>query len=456
MAGRLPVRRRLSRGWFLALNATLGLALLAAGCSGRIRTGSTVAISTTGPSVNIQAFRHHGNLAFVSGSTLWVLDGATGGLREVTGSHPTEPRFSPDGKWLAYLRTGPPDYGLAASAGQLWIAHANGSDPRAVRGLGQASDPAWSPTADVLGVIAGRDGGVALVSPSGSWHGLAGTSSAAHFVWSPDGRDVAFAGYYAHGALETASVAGGSPVLWQAEHNDPAYPESFNPTIPARWLPRGEGILYWVDQDDSASIAEDGLPLFLVTAPRGAPHLLGVTLVDSASIATSPTGKLAITQGTLRYQWTNKAVERCSTATASCSKVPVPPGTVSIDPAWSPDGSLLLYAEGPDNGQSDFAQAQLTRWYSKLRLWSIGASAPRPEALPGTQGAAVSEWSAGGQDLLYESGDGLWLSSRPSGRSTEIVRPLFPPDGWPQYYAQVDWTDQFDWFTGPQSSIPSR
>ena len=52
----------------------------------------------------------------------------------------SEARWSPDGKWVAYIR-----------AGQLWLADANGAGRRQLTKLhGGASGPVWSPTGDKL------------------------------------------------------------------------------------------------------------------------------------------------------------------------------------------------------------------------------------------------------------------------------------------------------------------
>ncbi|HWD25390.1 MAG TPA: hypothetical protein VG368_07975, partial [Acidimicrobiales bacterium] len=342
------------------------------------RSATTGTVDSSRPYVNIKAFGHAGKLAFISQHNLWVLDGSKGSLREVATSYAIEPEFSPDGKWLAYVTTGPPaPYGniLNPPPSQLWIARSDGTAPLAIRGQARASQLSWSPTSDQLAVLDGATPGISLVTPNGVSHVIPGTSHAANFVWSPDGKAVAFSGYYRFGALETISITGGSPVSWQAEHNNPAYPLSLNPTIPARWLPNDEGILYWIDPDDSASIEADGLPLYLVRSPMGAAHLLTKTLADATSIATSRTGALAIGGGGDRYLWTSKSVERCSTDTATCIKVPMPASDVSIDPSWSPDGSQLVYAEGPNNGQGSFGQAAIAGWYSKLSLRSIGRNA---------------------------------------------------------------------------------
>ena len=95
--------------------------------------GSGTLAETAGrPFVNVNAFRHQGELAFISRGTLWVLDGTAGSLRNVTATTvdsqstpvvPGSPTFSHDGRWLAFLAT---PQSADGSPSQLWIAHGDG------------------------------------------------------------------------------------------------------------------------------------------------------------------------------------------------------------------------------------------------------------------------------------------------------------------------------------------
>ena len=160
----------------------------------------TVERVPNGPVVNVGAFRDHGRLAFVSGSTLWLLDGITSKLHRLPtprGFVPAQPVFSFDGRWLAYL-----DQHLGPATGddysRLWIAHADGSDAHVVPGLTVYSLIGWSPAADVLAVAAGPERTtqpcpcyspttLRIVSAEGSSHIIARTAWLYGGSWSPDG-----------------------------------------------------------------------------------------------------------------------------------------------------------------------------------------------------------------------------------------------------------------------------
>lgn len=157
--------------------------------------------------MNVGAFAGHGDLAFVSRGTLWLLDGATKTLRRVAppDMRPSSPVFSPDGRWLAFLASRPPGRARA-----VWLARGDGSGARQiVTGGGLIG---WSPAADLLAVTAGnivnnpdlhgfgrviwQDKQVEVCQPAAT--GCARVPSPPGTVtlspaWSPDGRTLAFA-----------------------------------------------------------------------------------------------------------------------------------------------------------------------------------------------------------------------------------------------------------------------
>ena len=41
--------------------------------------------------------------------------------------------------------------------------------------------------------------------------------------------------------------------------------------------------------------------------------------------------------------------------------------------------------------------------------------------------------------------DAVWLLPNLAGKPVRIATPLYPPNKWPQYYAEIDWAGQFAW-----------
>ena len=100
-ARRRTRRRRASRLALAACAVTAAIVIYDLVVGSQPRSSAS---ATPVPAVNRSAFAGHGDLAFISRGTLWVLDGASGALTPVTG--PTQqasgPAFSPGGRWLSY------------------------------------------------------------------------------------------------------------------------------------------------------------------------------------------------------------------------------------------------------------------------------------------------------------------------------------------------------------------
>lgn len=433
-------RRHVLTGTGGALVAGLLAYLLVSGTSAPPKA-PTRALTSSGPSpvVDAKAFHGHEDLAFVSRGRLYVLDGATRKLTAVTSGAQVAraPAFSPDGKWLAY------SFGQSGAG----VARADGTSARTVTASGGSAR--WMPNGELLvGTTLYR------ISPSGRAT-PAGAVPSGLVAWAMDGSGYAFVTRHVtngpdgsfQGAerLELASSLTGKRTVWRST------PVSFTKKSGFRGgvfgsvvvLPHHEGLLFWVDPEQSASLAADGMHVYELRSPEATPVDLGVTVGENVSVG--PGGVLAIGSGGDRYAWMTKTVETCVVATARCSDVRTPPGDVTIDPAWSPDGKALAFVEAPSSNAPNFFQSTLTKWYSTHHLWLLRSGSSVPTQVPGTGGASVPVWSSNGKSLLYESGDALWLIAVPGATPVKVASPLFQPGAWPSYYGQVDWGGQFSW-----------
>ena len=125
-----------------------------------------------------------------------------------------------------------------------------------------------------------------------------------------------------------------------------------------------------------------------------------------------------------------------------------PHGTVSLDPAWSPNGSTLIYLVGHDlgnAGNAGFAQPAVARFYDTLQLWRYDATTGASTELSAAKGAVVPIWARSANSLMFVADDGLWLLKNLEGVPSEIAGPLFRPKDWNAFFAQIDWTDRFAW-----------
>ncbi|HMK97980.1 MAG TPA: hypothetical protein VK425_10565, partial [Acidimicrobiales bacterium] len=443
-------------------------------------------VGGTGPMVNVTAMHGRDELAFVSRGDLYLLDGATGRVDEVPvgpGRTAVGPTFSPDGKWVAFQTE---SYAFPASR-ELWVARSNGTDRRQV--IAADGYYGWDPGADLLAistdstytqVLRGstyRESEAArleLVSPTGARRQLLSLPMPAKPVvwpppgiwdasWSPSGDAIAVAvdSFHAGSSIRSYPLDGGKPTTWFSINGTAQLPGLCSGcgggnTIAqlAGWWPKW-GVGFWAFCCGSVH-GNDAAALELVQHPGASPHIIGRTLSDGTTevVSSASTGALAIVASTLdagRSYGIGKEVDSCALSSGTCTPIPgasvwtgpgslrcapycsqwpapgKPGSAVSLDPAWSPDGKLLAYVKSPS---ADTGGWPSLAWFDAHKLLVFDPATGRSTELAGVSGVSVPTWSRDGRDLLYVSGDALWLVPASGGRATEVVSPLFPTNLW--------------------------
>jgi Tol biopolymer transport system component len=161
---------------------------------------------------------------------IYVANPDGSGARRLTDdtAEEAEPSWSPDGAWIAYTRRTP-----GTTARELWISRPDGSDRRRVTDLERAIfGPAWSPDSERIAFAADVDAATYDIYSvdlrgEGIRRHTQAPEDAFEPAWSPDGRAIAFS---RGGAIETVDLDGSLTTITDAENNDSS--PAWNPVAP--------------------------------------------------------------------------------------------------------------------------------------------------------------------------------------------------------------------------------
>lgn len=423
---------------------------------GSVGTSSARSIGSSSPNANLPAFRGSGALAFVESGRLYVLDGSSGTLHQLThGGRSASPLWSHDGRWLSWQQ------GTGQST--VWMAHRDGAGKRHIPGGGVR----WSPTRTVLATI--PDAGAHPVG--GLWisrHGAAPRRVARRelvrsFLWSPAGTSIEFVGQsisptfglrqaYLYSVDLPAGTVRRLVALPSSAHN--------GIELAAFW-PDGKGVLYWLDPDFSSSIAADGMKLFSLDLTTRKIRTLALTLGYGDWIVPGPAGRrLVIVAGGSRSSYYGKQVALCNESTTTCNPIVAGPSIVTEDPAWSPSGHGLAFvqAKALPNALGFNTRAGYGRWIHSRTLWTARPDSSHLRWIrQAGNGVYDPQWSRDGQKLLFVRDNAVWLAAHAGAAKPIKLIQLFPGSAVPAYpgpywdityYGHLQWGSLFAWYRG--------
>jgi dipeptidyl aminopeptidase/acylaminoacyl peptidase len=452
---RRPRQRREAAPWLavaaaaavvaIVVVSALGVRQLRAGVPAEVTaptapaSASPSARATPALAVNVAAFRGQGRLAFSTGQIMQVLDGVSGESRLVGGAGLAA--WSASGDWLAYQQAVGPTAG-SPSLEELWLVRADGATKAKVGGLPPLVNLVfeWSPTDDVLAVMpqGGADAkGLWLVRPGGSATLLAaGDAPVWSFAWSFDGRTLAYSRTLPFtdpigrsDALLTVEVSGGPPI--QRFVADGAG------IVGIAWAPDGRTLLYYDDPQHSGSLLADGVPLrTFALSPSARSGAFPDRKIDIFDEWIDPHRFIAVIGGN-RFPTENKTLAICDIETLACAPLASEPGTVSLQPALSPDHGRVAFvraAESPGGGFTSEAAAAAWMRTRTLSIVDLRTGITQQQPAAGT-GISVPAWSRDGQRLLLTRDQAAWLYDLGTRSSTKLIGPLdaatpFGGPGW--------------------------
>jgi TolB protein len=359
------------------------------------------------------------------GDELFVLTGSS--PKRIAAPRASAPVWSADGSTLAFLRR-PAD----GEGSTLWTTSMPDGEPTRVRGLpGPLLEAAWAPAGDVLAVLvqdpAEAGSTLWLVSVDGAPERFVSPEGGVtSFAWRPDAKALAYA------ATTSRPGAAPSDTLYVRTIDGGAETSEFTAEgdgiMLAGWWPDGRGLLFWRDPQHSTSMAADGLPLFSLRLGTGAPASLETTLTYEEWISWAPYGRRFVTvAGGGRFSWHDKSLAVCDVVAGRCTALPSAPGTVSLDPAWSPTGEAIAFVGAADVGERGADPSRT--WLETRKMWLVAPDGSSPHEVSGSSGAFGPQWDRRGRTALLVAGGRLELRDAGDGSARTIVDPFPAPSG---------------------------
>jgi Tol biopolymer transport system component len=327
-----------------------------------------------------------GAVAYVENESLHVLDVSSRRNRVV--AHLWIPSdegiaWSGNGRWLTVGTDLVP-----AAGGPVCRPFADGS------GLyGGAPGLTWSPKGDLLTATTAR--GVYLYRPGGTRRKILPAG------WSADGFSPSGSRIAAQSpartntpSLWTVDLAGGRrTLLFRAPNLSVGQPRL------ALWTPDGRSVVFWTDSEDSASIAQDGLPVLVVPAGGGRATPLEPAVLGWRQFVRPCGSGVVVAGGRDRYVSAHKALHLLSPGSWTPRDLSADASRSWYDPSCSPDGRSIVATvtrmPGDEDGKVDSAQRT---------IWTLSANGTRrPLVAPSNRAVSAegARFARDGRHLLY-------------------------------------------------------
>jgi dipeptidyl aminopeptidase/acylaminoacyl peptidase len=305
----------------------------------------------------------------------------------------SDPRISPDGKWIAYT-VGVADKEANHTASDIWIVPTTGGEPRQITRGGSDERARWSPDGKKLAFLSGRDGNTQVY-----WISLSGgeasrltslSDGADNELWSPDGKTIAFVSRVYPDCADDACNAKRDADKAKSK----ARARIYTKLLYRHWTQWWDG-----KRSHLFSVAADGgVPQDLT--PGADYDVPPFNLGDPEAIAYSPDGQeLAFTANTDKDEAlsTNNDIFVVPVKGGAAPKRITDNPGADWGPAYSPDGKWIAY------------RAQLTagfesdRWRLFVHDRASGKNINLTEQFD--EDVSASNWSADSKSIFFQTED---------------------------------------------------
>jgi acylaminoacyl-peptidase len=294
----------------------------------------------------------------------------------------TDPQVSPDGRRIAYVRTGM-DIMSDRQRGHLWMIDGEGDGHRALTtGSGSYGSPRWSPDGTRLLYVHDGQIWVRWMDTGQSATLTNVTESPRDVVWSPDGRWIAFTMLLPERGEPMATL--------------PPKPEGAEWAAPPRVI---EKLIY---RQDGAGYVEDGYThVFVLPAEGGTPRqLTSGSFNHNGTPQWTPDGVALILSANRHDEWEydprNSEIYELGVADGRIRPLTSRAGPDG-SPAVSPDGRQIAYTGFDDRYQG----------YQVTRLYVMGRDGSGSRLL--TEGldrdVQNPQWSGDGRGIYFQFDD---------------------------------------------------
>lgn len=327
-----------------------------------------------------------------------------------------DPQISPDGEQIAFV-IAEIDRETYEYHRSIWVVAAEQGQPRRYTSGDNDTTPRWSPDGRSLAFVRGP---VGQVKPKNKAERDRGVGKPQIFVLGTDGGEARQLTWARDGAGDPTWTPDGASIIYAAEVGDPDDREAADALLDEKQVPAVRTIdRLWHRLDGKGWNYERRSHLFRVPSSGGASEQLTDGDWDDGSPAVSPDGRrIAFTSDRSAERWTWPGADVWILDLGSKQHTRITDERVYAGPpAWSPDGRQLAFGAQPrrdSDSYTDLMVADATAPASARRLTE--------DFKPTFADAAIDDQRVEhGGPHLYWSNDGKTIYSQAAGAGATLV-----------------------------------